>query len=163
MSVTLPPSGTRGGAIPKFAKPLMKVGVALSHIIYRRLGDRMKIQGQNLLMLTTVGARTGKRRYAQLARFADPAHADAWLVIGSNGGATRHPSWCYNLAKNPEQAWIRVGSQDLKVAPQSLHGSERAEAWKRVVSLVPRYGQYEVKTDREIPVIRLVPESKGSK
>jgi deazaflavin-dependent oxidoreductase (nitroreductase family) len=159
MSVTLPPNGTRGVVMPKFALPLMKAGMGLSHLVFRMLGDRMRIQGQTLLMLTTVGARTGKRRHSILARFADPGRPGTWLVVGSNGGLARHPSWCYNLAKNPEQVWIKIGKQDLKVHPDSLPGSEREEAWKRVVSLAPGYAPYETKTDREIPIIRLTPAS----
>ena len=109
LSVTLPPNGFRGVTMPRFVLPLMKAGMGLSHLVFRMLGDRMKIQGQQLLMLTTVGAKTGIRRHAILARFPDPTHPGTWLVIGSNGGSARHPSWCYNLAKNPEQAWIKMG------------------------------------------------------
>lgn len=79
-------------------------------------------------------------------------------MIGSNGGAKRHPSWCYNLAKNPEQVWIKMGSEVLKVRPDSLHGAERDEAWKRVVSAAPGYRRYEATTDREIPIVRLSPD-----
>lgn len=158
MSVMLPPNGTRGLVMPKFALPLMKAGMGLSHLVLRMRGDRMRIQGQNLLMLTTVGARTGKRRHSILARFADPGHPGTWLVVGSNGGSVRHPAWCYNLAKNPEQAWITIEKQDLKVHPDSVNGAERDEAWKGVVSLAPGYGPYETKTDRQIPIIRLTPE-----
>jgi len=157
MSVTLPPNGTRGVVLPKFALPLMKAGMGLSHLVLRILGDRMRIQGQNLLKLTTVGARTGKTRHSILARFADSEHPGAWVVVGSNGGSARHPSWCYNLVKNPERVWIQVGEHHLKVHPDSLHGSERGEAWNRIVSLAPGYGRYETKTDREIPLIRLTP------
>lgn len=160
MSVTLPPNGTRGVTMPRFVLPLMKAGMGLSHLVFRMLGDRMKIQGQQLLMLTTVGAKTSLRRHAVLARFPDPSHPGTWLVIGSNGGSARHPSWCYNLAKNPEQAWIKMGKEVLKIHPDSVIGAEREEAWKRVVSAAPGYGRYETTTDREIPIIRLTPDPK---
>jgi deazaflavin-dependent oxidoreductase (nitroreductase family) len=65
-------------------------------------------------MLTTVGAKTGKRRHSIVTRFPEPDHPDAWLVVGSNGGSARHPSWCYNLAKNPDQAWITVQAELTK-------------------------------------------------
>lgn len=162
MSVKLPPTGTRGVVMPKFVLPLMKAGMGLSLLVFRMLGDRMKVQGQRLLMLTTVGAKTGLRRHAILARFPDPTHAGTWLVIGSNSGLARHPSWCYNLAKNPEQVWIRMGKEVRKVHPDSLHGAERQEAWKRVVSAAPGFHRYETTTDREIPIIRLTPDTKGA-
>lgn len=158
MAVTLPPRGTRGTEIPRLARPLAKVGMGLSHLVLRMLGDRMKIQGQSLSVLTTVGARTGKKRHAVLARFADQGHPGAWLIIGSNGGSARHPSWCYNLAKNPDDVWIKVGKEEVKVQPHSLQGAERRTAWDWIVSEAPAYKKYETTTDREIPVIRLVPE-----
>jgi deazaflavin-dependent oxidoreductase (nitroreductase family) len=117
----------------------------------------MKIQGQPLLELTTVGARTGKERHVVLGWFEDAGHSGARLVVGSNAGAARHPGWCHNLARNPDQAWVTVGGTRTRVRPDSLHGQERAEAWDRIVDLAPGYGAYTEKTDREIPVIRLTP------
>ncbi|MGH8928975.1 MAG: nitroreductase family deazaflavin-dependent oxidoreductase [Acidimicrobiia bacterium] len=159
MSVELPPSGTRGFTIPKLARPLAKLGMGVSHLMFRVFGDRMKVQGQPLLKLTTVGAKTGKRRHAVLARLPDPDHPDAWLIVGSGGGSARHPSWCYNLAKNPEQVWVTVQKNEFRVQPESLHGAEREAAWKRVVSGAPGYGRYEETTDRQIPIFRLTPRS----
>jgi deazaflavin-dependent oxidoreductase (nitroreductase family) len=135
----------------------MKAGMGLSHVVLRMLGDRMKIQGQPLLMLTTSGARTGKHREAVLARFDDPSHHGAWLVVGSGGGSTRHPSWCHNLVRNPDQAWVTIEKQKVKVLPESLADAERDDAWNRIVSLAPGYMKYEKTTDRQIPIIRLTP------
>lgn len=143
--------------MPGFARPLMKVGMGLSHLAFRLLGDRMKIQGQNLLMLTTVGAKTGQRRRSIVARFPDTDHRGAWLVVGSNNGSARHPSWCYNLAKNPKQAWVTVAGTTDKVTPESLEGSERETAWRRIVAAAPVFARYETTTDRQIPIIRLTP------
>lgn len=145
-------------ALPSFARPLMKAGMGLSHLAFRLLGDRMKVQGQNLLMLTTVGAKTGRRRHSILTRFPDPAHPNAWLVVGSNGGSARHPSWCYNLAKNPEQASVTVKGETYQVTADSLEGAEREAAWRRVVATAPGFGRYETTTDRQIPIIRLTPQ-----
>jgi deazaflavin-dependent oxidoreductase (nitroreductase family) len=146
--------------MPNFVRPLMKVGTGLSHFMFRRLGDRMKIQGRPLLMLKTVGARTGRERHTTLARFEDTGRPGAWVVVGSAGGSARNPSWCYNLAKNPDQVWVTVANEDYKVHPESLHGAEREEAWKRIVALAPGFGKYETTTDRVIPVIRLTPEAR---
>jgi deazaflavin-dependent oxidoreductase (nitroreductase family) len=161
VSVTLPPGGTRGTGMPKFARPLMKAGTAVSHLMLRLLGDRMKVQGRPLLMLTTVGAKTGKERHSIVARFADPDHPQAWIVVGSAGGAPRHPSWCYNLAKNPDQAWITVGKDHQKAHAESLKGAERETAWKRIVSAAPNFGKYETTTDRQMPIIRLTPDQRS--
>ena len=118
----------------------------------------MKIQGQPLLGLKTVGAKTGKERHAMVARFDDPDNPGAWIVVGSAGGAAKHPSWCYNLAKNPDQAWATVANKVYKVHAEFLEAVDREEAWKRIVSLAPGFGKYETTTDREGPVIRLTPD-----
>ena len=155
MSVQLGPSGTRGMSIPAFVRPLMKVGMSLGHALFRWRGGRMKVLGQPLLLLTTIGAKTGRKRQTLLAYFPDLAIDGARLVIGSGGGSVRHPGWSHNLAKNPEQVSINLGNGELKVKAVSLTGPEREEAWKRVVLMAPSYGQYELKTDRQIPIIRL--------
>jgi deazaflavin-dependent oxidoreductase (nitroreductase family) len=155
--VTLSPGGTRGVSIPGFAKPLMKAGMGLSHFAFGVFGDRMKVQGRPLLELTTIGAKTGKTRTAILGFFDDSSKPGSLIVIGSNGGAARHPGWCHNLARNPGQVWVEVGGTKTRVRPDSLHGDERAAVWEEVVALAPGYGRYTEKTDRELPVIRLTP------
>jgi len=119
----------------------------------------MKMGGVPLLILTTVGARSGHTRKVPLTWFPDnPAAADRWLVVASLAGASNHPNWFYNLAHNPDKVWIEVGRRTLKVRPQTLTGAERDEAYRRVVAAYPGYGGYEQKTDRLIPVVRLIAE-----
>ncbi len=122
MAVTLSPKGTRGTEIPGFAKALMKAGAGLGNLIFNTMGDRMKMQGLPLVLLTTMGAKSGKERKALLGRFDDPEHPGAWLVVGSNGGAARHPGWCHNLAANPDQAWATVDKHKTSVHADSLDG-----------------------------------------
>jgi len=127
--------------------------------IFRLSGGRMKQGGVPLLVLTTVGAKSGHARSVPLTWFADkPAAPDRRLVVASLGGAANHPAWFYNLARNPDKVWIEVGNQKLKVRPETLSGAERDEAYRRVVAAYPGYGPYERKTDRLIPVIRLIAE-----
>jgi deazaflavin-dependent oxidoreductase (nitroreductase family) len=121
------------------------------------MGDRMKMQGQPLILLTTVGAKTGKERKTLLGRFDDTDHPGAFLVVGSNGGAARHPGWCHNLAANPDQPWATIEKHHTRVRADSLDGSEYQAAWDRIVLLAPGYGSYLEKTDRRIPIIRLTP------
>jgi deazaflavin-dependent oxidoreductase (nitroreductase family) len=78
------------------------------------------------------------------------------LVVGSNAGDARHPGWCYNLAKNPEGVWAEVEGRRRQVTPHSLSGPERERAWSEVVEKSPTYGRYAAKTDRVIPIIRLI-------
>ena len=107
----------------------------------------------DMLLLTTVGARSGEQRIASLRRFDDGD--GRWLVVGSAGGQAKHPAWLHNLAQNPEQAWVEVGRERSKVHPELLSGDERAAAWTRIVAEAPQFGAYKHKTDREIPVVRL--------
>jgi deazaflavin-dependent oxidoreductase (nitroreductase family) len=130
--------------------------MGLANLMFDLSGGRMKVQGRPLLRLTTVGARTGRRRRTVLGWFPDPDRSDAWIVVGSANGAARHPGWCHNLARNP-MASIEVGKQQFQVTAQSLKGTEREEAWRSVVALSHGYGRYAVMTDREIPIIRLTP------
>lgn len=134
----------------------MAIFSAVNVGFYRLVGQRMRIQGRPLLLLTTVGAKTGKRRMTPLSWFDDdPARADAWLVVASAGGAAAHPGWYMNLARRPADASIDVDGRHIAVEAESLHGPERERAWSRIVALAPGYGPYAVTTDREIPVVRL--------
>jgi len=150
MSFQKPPGGTRGARIP----PSNAVTRALNRVAmswHRRSGD--KFQGQDLLYLTTIGAKTGQKRHTTVARFPDGE--DAWLVVASAAGSAHHPGWYHNIAAHPDQVWIEFGGQQLHVTPTQLDGDARAQAWQRITQLQPRYGGYERKTDRAIPVIRL--------
>ena len=61
------------------------------------------------------------------------------------------------LAKNPDKIWLEVGNREFKAAAELLKGKEREDALARIAATAPRYGEYQKKTDREIPVIRLTP------
>jgi deazaflavin-dependent oxidoreductase (nitroreductase family) len=127
---------------------------------FRLFGRRMRVQGRPLLLLTTAGAKTGKRRQVTLGWFPDdPDRTDAWLVVASAAGAATHPAWYVNLARRPEDVSIDLDGRSFAVEPQSLHGPERERAWERVVALAPGYGKYAEQTDREIPIVRLTRRS----
>ena len=154
MSVEITPKGTRGASVPSFPGWMMRAALGLLIGAYRLSGGRMKMFGVPLLVLTTVGARSGKTRRVPITWFPD--RPDSRLVVASLGGAANHPAWFYNLARNPDKVWIEVRGRTIKVRPETLEGAERAEAWKRVVAAYKGYGAYETKTDRVIPVIRLI-------
>jgi deazaflavin-dependent oxidoreductase (nitroreductase family) len=153
MRVELTASGTRGVQPPRLPRPLMGAMIGLSVGLFQLLGDRKSVMGRPLLLLTTVGARSGKSRRTLLGWWPD--ERGGWLVVASNAGSARHPAWLLNMAKNPHEVWIEVGKRALRVRPQSLLGAERATAWSRIASSSPGYGKYQEKTDREIPVLRL--------
>ena len=158
MSIEVTPRGTRGIEPPRLPRPVMTAMIGLGLLAHRILGDRMRIMGRPLLLLETVGARSGQTRTAMLGWFPDKTD-QGWLVVASYAGAARHPAWFLNLSKNPDRVWVEIGKRRVKVQPESLRGADRAEAWQRIVSLSPGYGRYQQKTDREIPIVRLRPAS----
>ncbi len=149
MTLELTPKGTRGSEMPRLPPPLMNVMRGL-------MVGLARLAGNGAVILTTVGARTGRPHTVALGRFPDGE--DAFLVVASNGGSARHPAWYINMAKNPNQVWAEVGKRKLKVRPQLLKGAERQAAMQRVIAASPGYAAYQQKTDREIPIVRLVPE-----
>jgi deazaflavin-dependent oxidoreductase (nitroreductase family) len=154
-SFTRTPSGTRGAHRPSGS------GI-LGRWLNRRMSRRIRKRGgtlmdMNVLFLTTVGARTGERRETPVAWLADGE--DAWVIVASAAGSARHPGWYHNIAAHPEEVWIEVGDRSLRVAPEQLEGERREQEWDRFVAAYPRYTKYQKRTDRELPVIRLVAAS----
>jgi deazaflavin-dependent oxidoreductase (nitroreductase family) len=77
--------------------------------------------------------------------------------VASAGGAANNPAWYYNLAADPDNVTIETRGRKVAVTARELHGPERDEAWKQITTASPRFAQYQEKTDRLLPVIRLTP------
>jgi deazaflavin-dependent oxidoreductase (nitroreductase family) len=147
------PAGTRGGRQPQAGLMLRWVNkTALSR--FRRTGKMMGING---LILTTVGARSGAERTSPVGWWPGPA--GSWLIVAAANGAARNPAWYHNIAAHPDDVQIEVGGRKIRVTAEQLHGAERAQAWQQIAAATPRFAQYQAKTDRELPVIRLLPRS----
>lgn len=147
MSFTTP-AGTYGGRKP--SGPLIRW---LSRMAAGRVRRRGRTMGMDALVLRTIGRTSGVERVTPVAWF--PAAEGGWLIVASANGAAQHPAWYHNLAAHPDRATIEVAGRTVKVTPEELHGSERAEAWQQVITAAPRFAAYEKKTDRQLPVIRL--------
>jgi deazaflavin-dependent oxidoreductase (nitroreductase family) len=120
--------------------------------VIRRLGGRFI--GIDILVLHTIGRRSGEPRMTPVSWL--PAADGSRLIIASAAGAPGNPAWYYNLAAHPDQVRIEIGNKTIEVRAEQLHGAERAEEWKRIVTTAPRFAGYQVKTDRELPVIKLI-------
>jgi deazaflavin-dependent oxidoreductase (nitroreductase family) len=151
MTVKITPNGTRGFKAPPGFRPLARLHAR----IYKLVGGRGH---RNMVVVTTLGSRSGLERSSTVASF--PEGEGTWLVVASMGGEARHPSWYLNLAKNPDQVYLQVGAERFRVRATSLHGAERATAWKRITSEASNFAEYQTKTDREIPVVRLTRDSR---
>jgi deazaflavin-dependent oxidoreductase (nitroreductase family) len=150
MNVT--PSGTRGQRPPP--GPIKAAVFWFMRTTYR-LGAR-RMDGMPVVSLTTRGARSGELRTNPVIGFPDGE--SAWLVVASFGGAARHPAWFINMARHPDEVWVEADGRRVEVTPSTLTGEARERAWQRIVAQSPRFGGYQRKTDREIPVVRLAAE-----
>ncbi|WP_166847692.1 nitroreductase/quinone reductase family protein [Isoptericola sp. BMS4] len=123
----------------------------------RRKGGRM--MGMDLLVLHTVGRRTGEARENPLAWFDDGD--GGWLVVASGGGS-RNPGWYANLAAHPDRAAVEHhGSEPVPVTPHVLDDAARARVWPRIAAAAPTIDKHQRKADRTYPVVRLVPAPAG--
>ena len=147
------PAGTRGGRLPSGAVFRWLNKMAAGRL--RRKGGKM--MGFNALVLTTIGRKSGAERTNPVGWFPGPD--GSWLIVASANGAKGNPAWYYNIAAHPDQVQIEVDGRKVAVVAEQLHGTERAEAWQQIITAAPRFAKYEQKTDRELPIIRLVPRS----
>jgi deazaflavin-dependent oxidoreductase (nitroreductase family) len=79
--------------------------------------------------------------------------------VASAAGAARNPAWYHNLATHPDQVWIELLGRKVAVTAEQLHGAERDQAWRQITAAAPRFAAYQEATDRELPIIRLVPRA----
>jgi deazaflavin-dependent oxidoreductase (nitroreductase family) len=132
----------------------------ISNTMANRIRRTGKSMGFSALVLTTTGAKTGASRTTPVGWFPGPD--DSWLIVASAAGAARNPAWYHNLAAHPDKVTIEVDGRTVPVTARQLHDSERDQAWQEITTAVPRFGQYQTKTDREIPVICLTPRPEPS-
>jgi deazaflavin-dependent oxidoreductase (nitroreductase family) len=108
--------------------------------------------GRKLLILTTIGARSGEPRTVVLAYRKE---GDAWVIAGTKGGAPTHPAWVANLEANPNVT-IEVGNEVFAAkATIKASGEARDLLWDAHVDEMPGFGEYPAKTDRVFPMILL--------
>ena len=110
-----------------------------------------EILGRPIVVLTSVGARTGLLRKTALMRVE---HDGEYAVVGSLGGSPKNPVWVYNLRANP-LAELQDGAEKHDYTAREVTGDERAVWWERAVAAFPTYATYQKKTERVIPVFVL--------
>lgn len=110
-------------------------------------------EGAPLLLLHTVGARTGTPRVNPMMYFDDHGR---YLVFASKAGADTNPDWYHNLLAHPDTS-IEVADRTLEVHAVELQGAERDRLFNQQASLYPGFEGYQRKTNRVIPVVALVP------
>ncbi|MDR7326352.1 MULTISPECIES: nitroreductase family deazaflavin-dependent oxidoreductase [Catenuloplanes] len=113
--------------------------------------ERNDLRGKPIVVLTSVGAKSGKLRKTPLMRVE---HDGRYAVVASLGGAPKHPVWYYNLIAHPHVE-LQDGDSKHDYDAREVHGAERAEWWERACEAWPDYATYQTKTDRVIPVFVL--------
>jgi deazaflavin-dependent oxidoreductase (nitroreductase family) len=108
-------------------------------------------RGRPVIILTSVGAKSGKLRKTPLMRVE---HEGVYAVVASLGGAPRNPVWYHNLRKNPHVE-LQDGATRRDYTAREVTGEEKATWWERAVETWPDYASYQAKTDRQIPVFVL--------
>lgn len=108
-------------------------------------------ENMTLLLLHTVGARSGKPRVNPVACFDVDGQL---LVVGSYAGADVDPAWLHNLRAHP-RAHIEIGTDEYDVVARELTREQRDAVYPRIVEQAPGFGGYQDKTTRVIPVIEL--------
>ena len=112
-----------------------------------------RINGEAVLLLHHLGRRSGRERISPLIYLRDGADL---VLVASKGGSHRHPMWWLNLREMPETT-VEVDGHKQRVAVRRASSEEKAELWPRLVEIYPPYADYQARSSRDIPVIRLSP------
>ena len=109
------------------------------------------LMGRPIILLTTLGAKSGKIRKTPLMRVE---HAGEYLVVASKGGADTQPGWYLNLQADPEVG-VQIRDDRFTARARTATEDERPELWRIMTAAWPAYDEYQEKTDRQIPVVVL--------
>jgi deazaflavin-dependent oxidoreductase (nitroreductase family) len=133
-------------------KTFGKVHKVLYKLSGGRFGHEMP-DGRRILLLSTVGCRSGKRRTTPLVYMPDE---DRFVVVASNGGAESDPAWWRNLEARPE-AEVQAGARHVAVRARRADGAEADGIWPRACEYNDHWAGYRTHTQRAIPLVILEP------
>jgi F420H(2)-dependent quinone reductase len=136
-------------------KVMLKAGMSVSVFLYRLTGGGIggRMQSMPVLLLTTTGRKSGKKRTVPLGFLRD---GSSYVIIASYGGQPRNPAWFLNLESEPS-ATIQVKRRQMQVQAQTANPEKRRELWARLMEVAPGYSNYQKRTSREIPMVILHP------
>jgi deazaflavin-dependent oxidoreductase (nitroreductase family) len=146
-SFTWSSMGTGSDAVFKFTNRLHRA-------IFTATNGRLmgKFFGMPVVMLTTTGRKTGQPRTSMLT--SPVRDGDKVVIVASKGGAPKHPAWFLNLKANPDVEALYEGKK-RKMHAHIATPEEKERLWPQVVASYKGYGQYQTKTDRDIPLVLL--------
>jgi F420H(2)-dependent quinone reductase len=135
---------------------LFKLFTKFQVAVFRRTNGKYlaSMRGMPVLLLTTVGRKTGLPRTTPLMYIRD---SERYVITASNNGRDNHPAWFYNLQASPAVE-IDVPGKHLKVTAELASSAEEDRLWPILVAQAPFFDGYRKKTSREIPMIVLKPQ-----
>ncbi len=108
-----------------------------------------RLAGANLLLLTTIGAKSGQPRTAPLGYTRD---GDRYVVVSSNSGGSEHSTWYGNVLADPNVT-VEVGTDRFAAVARVTEGDELRRLLDAHIAAIPQFGIYETMTERVLPVV----------
>ncbi|MGD8417092.1 MAG: nitroreductase family deazaflavin-dependent oxidoreductase [Pseudomonadales bacterium] len=144
--------GDGGGPPPRW---VLKAFTRLHVFLYRLSGGRLMttLGGDPICLVTMTGAKSGRRRTLPLMYVPD---GDSVVLVASQGGAPRNPSWYHNLIAHPEIT-VEVDGEVRRLRARRVSAEEKRKLWPLCVAHYAPYESYQQRTDRDIPVFRCEP------
>ena len=152
------PEGLDKPYVGKIIKTMSKVNVAIYRWTGGLLGSTWRVgsafpRGIPVLLLTTIGRKSGQPRIAPLLFIEDGGNV---IIVGSQGGLPKDPLWYKNLQANPD-CEVQIKRRKMKMRAHTASPEERARLWPKLVEHYADFASYETWTDRVIPVVVLEP------
>lgn len=138
-----------------FFHSIRDIVISLYRSTHGKFGGR--VQGLEVLLLTTIGRKTGKKHTTPLGYFID---GDNYVITASNAGFDAHPAWFHNLRANPHVT-LEVKDRKIEAQAEIAKSEKRATLWSQLISIAPGYANYAKRTSREIPLVILHPLKSG--
>jgi deazaflavin-dependent oxidoreductase (nitroreductase family) len=141
---------------PKPGSPAFRAWTVLADLntfMYRKSGGRLggTFDRAPVLLLHHKGAKSGQERVAPLLYLGD---GDDLVIVASYGGAPKNPAWLHNLRAHPDTL-VEVGASTRPVTAREATEQERERLWPALLELYPAYGDYQARTERQIPLVVL--------
>ena len=135
---------------------VVKIMSALNTWAYRLTGGRLGgtfLRGAPVCLVTVIGRKSSEPHTLPLLYLAD---GDDLIIVASKGGMSKHPLWYLNLVANP-RCEVELGSERRSMVARQVSAEEKAALWPRLCAMYPDYADYQARTTRQIPVLRLSP------
>jgi len=142
----------------RFGSVVVKIMSVLNVLLFRLTGGRLGgkfLRGAPVCLVTVIGRKSGEPHTVPLLFLRD---GDDIIVVASKGGMSKHPVWYLNLVANPTcEVELGLGRERLAMRAARVSPEEKAALWPRLCAMYPDYADYQARTTRDIPVMRLTP------